>query len=61
MFKHDCKINGHRYEPRFSYVMPITISYLQAHPDDFHKFQNKIYEHDICVKCGDVIHKKKEN
>ena len=52
----------HEYEPRYDLVMPPKLANFGfAGPAGIEAFKNKVYIHDICVRCGDVVKRKTEN
>lgn len=59
MFKHDCKVKGHKYEARYDLIPPVNIDSIEGDSYSITEFiksvSKKIYIYDICVKCGNVI------
>jgi len=60
MFKHDCKIHGHRFEPRYS-EEPSGYTFSGMRGVSASALRDllvvKRYIHDVCVKCGQIAEK----
>lgn len=53
---------GHKMRPRYNRVFPENVCEIIAKSDlrqRIEAYQNKIYLHDICERCGDMPEEKK--
>ena len=67
----DCQELGHKFEPRYNEVWPdgmesasIQSIHFDGTTNEGSQYtiaacKNKIYIHDICVRCGEIVKEKK--
>lgn len=53
--QHDCRVHGHRFEPRYDSQPPASLKARFIDSDDIKALHSKIYVYDICVRCGAVV------